>query len=206
MTSQTRARVGLLLGLIFIIAFGIILSELQPPSDSDNPEFPPHMSDVSNVVPEPEFIPADRFYTPRQPSPVVTVPRDENVDFKSTPQPPEPREVARSTPEPVRPVLIRGTIERNRDEPYFEQPGRTREVPIEQLPTVLADESQRRQPRPVSRQRVYVVKSGDNLTRIAKKMLGDGSAENVNKLFNANRNRMANKNTLSVGTKLIIPG
>ncbi len=56
------------------------------------------------------------------------------------------------------------------------------------------------------RRRVYIVKKGDNLTRIARKMLGDGNSETVERLFRANRDRLDDKNELMVGMKLNIPG
>lgn len=56
------------------------------------------------------------------------------------------------------------------------------------------------------RRRVYIVKKGDNLTRIARKILGDGNSETVERLFKANRDRLDNKDELMVGMKLNIPG
>ncbi|MBI5865736.1 MAG: LysM peptidoglycan-binding domain-containing protein [Planctomycetes bacterium] len=49
----------------------------------------------------------------------------------------------------------------------------------------------------------YTVKSGDNLSKIAKKFYGD--ANKWNKIYNANKSRISNPNKLKPGTKLIIP-
>lgn len=51
---------------------------------------------------------------------------------------------------------------------------------------------------------VYTVKSGDNLSKIAKKQLG--SASRWREIYNANRSKLRNQNLLSIGTKLTISG
>ena len=54
--------------------------------------------------------------------------------------------------------------------------------------------------------RIYVVRSGDSLTSIARRKMGDASKSAVRKLLDANRDKLANPNRLSVGMKLKIPG
>lgn len=51
--------------------------------------------------------------------------------------------------------------------------------------------------------RTHVVAKGDTLSSIARKYYGDSSKWKT--IFNANRNRIADPNRLTVGTKLIIP-
>ncbi|MCD4823062.1 MAG: LysM peptidoglycan-binding domain-containing protein [Phycisphaerae bacterium] len=63
--------------------------------------------------------------------------------------------------------------------------------------------SGRRQP---VRRRVYVVQPGDNLTAIARKVYNDASSETIEKIFQANRDKLRNKNNLPKGVKLRIPG
>ena len=58
MTSQTRARVGLLLGLMFIIAFGIILSEFRPVEASRKSLPDAAVIDDGPRGQGPEFVPA----------------------------------------------------------------------------------------------------------------------------------------------------
>jgi nucleoid-associated protein YgaU len=53
--------------------------------------------------------------------------------------------------------------------------------------------------------RVYVVRDGDNLTQIARKMLKDDSPQAVNRLFEANRDRLKSPDALLVGQQLNIP-
>ncbi len=57
----------------------------------------------------------------------------------------------------------------------------------------------------LSNDRTYVVRSGDCLTNIARKTIGSGSRSAVRKLLDANRDRIADPNRLTVGMRLIIP-
>ncbi len=59
-----------------------------------------------------------------------------------------------------------------------------------------------RQPQP----RMYVVQRGDNLTKIARNLLQDGSRDGVQRLIEANRDRIEDPNRLPVGLQLRIPG
>jgi len=57
-----------------------------------------------------------------------------------------------------------------------------------------------------SNDRTYIVRSGDSLTDIARRMMGSGRKSAVRKLLNANRDRLADPNRLAVGMRLRIPG
>ncbi len=54
--------------------------------------------------------------------------------------------------------------------------------------------------------RVYVVRAGDNLTRIAKREMNDGSDRTVQKLYQANRDKLSSPDMLPLGVELKIPG
>ncbi len=54
--------------------------------------------------------------------------------------------------------------------------------------------------------RIYIVRSGDCLTGIARRTMGDASKSAVRKLLDANRDRLANPNRLTIGMRLKIPG
>lgn len=58
---------------------------------------------------------------------------------------------------------------------------------------------------PTNAGRVYVVRHGDNLTRIARITLNDGSRTAVLRLYNANRDRLSSPDHLPVGLALRIP-
>lgn len=51
----------------------------------------------------------------------------------------------------------------------------------------------------------HKIKKGDTLVIIAKKYYGDSSTSKRNKIFNANKKKIKNKNKLVVGTVLTIP-
>ncbi len=55
------------------------------------------------------------------------------------------------------------------------------------------------------RQTTYVVRSGDTLTAIARREMGSGTQEAVNRLFEVNRSVLRDPNQLSVGMTLRIP-
>jgi len=55
------------------------------------------------------------------------------------------------------------------------------------------------------RVRTYTIQPGDNLSIIAREQMGDGSRQAVAKLFQANRDRLADPDSLRVGATLRIP-
>jgi nucleoid-associated protein YgaU len=75
----------------------------------------------------------------------------------------------------------------------------SREVDTEQLRQFVRGNQARSAPR------VYVVQSGDNLTRIARKVYNDGSKEAVDKLFEANRDRLRDRHSVRAGMELRVP-
>ena len=54
-----------------------------------------------------------------------------------------------------------------------------------------------------ARARTYVVQQGDSLYAISRKFYGDSS--HIDRIFQANRQSLASKNSLQLGQKLIIP-
>jgi nucleoid-associated protein YgaU len=62
------------------------------------------------------------------------------------------------------------------------------------------------QPQKPRRVRVYVVQDGDNLTRIARKVFNDTSDETIDSIYEANKDRMTDRNTIRKGMKLRMPG
>lgn len=54
--------------------------------------------------------------------------------------------------------------------------------------------------------RTYVVRPGDNLTGIARRLLNDDSKAGVRKIYSANRNKLQSPDCLPVGLELTIPG
>lgn len=55
---------------------------------------------------------------------------------------------------------------------------------------------------------IYVVQKGDNLAKIAKKFYGEDEGNrmvNIDKIFNANKGELKSKSSIVVGQKLVIP-
>lgn len=74
------------------------------------------------------------------------------------------------------------------------------EMDVEELNRRFSSGTGRSTPR-----RLYVVKRGDCLTKIAREVLHDDSPAAVRRLFNANRDRLHNPHRLPVGVELQIP-
>ncbi|MHC4716207.1 MAG: LysM peptidoglycan-binding domain-containing protein, partial [Planctomycetota bacterium] len=55
------------------------------------------------------------------------------------------------------------------------------------------------------RRRWHVVRPGDRLTDIARRQMNDGSVRAVQRLYEANRDRIADPDVLPVGLRLRIP-
>lgn len=101
-----------------------------------------------------------------------------------------------------------------------EAPGSTRQLNMDELekhlataasPSVKSDPSSagaiRASDKPATKNvRVYVVAPGDNLSKIARKTMGNDRKATILKLRNANRGKLADPQRLAVGTKLEIPG
>jgi nucleoid-associated protein YgaU len=66
-----------------------------------------------------------------------------------------------------------------------------------------ADLTRFEQSQPIKTQRFYIVHKGDMLSTISQKMYG--TTKNVNKIFEANRDIIKDKNRLKPGMKLVIP-
>jgi nucleoid-associated protein YgaU len=69
--------------------------------------------------------------------------------------------------------------------------------------TTSADLTKFEQTEPIKTQRFYIVHSGDTLSGISQKYYH--TVKNVNKIYEANRNVITNKNRLKPGMKLVIP-
>jgi nucleoid-associated protein YgaU len=177
MTRETK--IGLLVGLIFIFAFGLILgrrSQDTPDANAQVATSPP----VYDVVP------------------VLSPPR-ELAARASTPAVAEPN--APGLAPPVR------TQTQFPDE-WIHQPAALIDqsasvqhpAPITPGETPVIDP---RPARPTAPQRVYVVESGDNLIKIAREVYNDGGKYKL--IYEANRDQLPTQNSLKVGQELKLP-
>ncbi len=208
--------IGLIVGLFFIIVFGLILSELTgtnatcPPPPSAEEEnvgaysATPTIDDYVPYNPAPSIPPrgsvlgADALVDVRMSRPdasdrggiIEAELRPEAAVLAATEAPPT-RVVDSfmqevSVPVPVVAHATRGTI--------YVGPGG---VSSEHLvgPAAVAR----------AQTKTYVVESGDTLTRIARKFYGAGHEREYKRIFAANRDSMRTESSLSIGQELTIP-
>jgi nucleoid-associated protein YgaU len=184
MTRETR--VGLVLGLVFIIAFGIILTEIRQTSEPVRSAEPvPVLEPTYYSVEEPAMEPIRRTAAPRV-----------------APQRPAPRPAGRArlavrSPEPVAPIdeaMVAATIRRQQ----ISQPQPTAAQQIaEQV------DAARNMPRQAGR--VHTVARGENFYRIAEKVYGPGKGHLWKHIYEANRAAVADPGRLAIGQRLVIP-
>ena len=189
MTRDTR--IGLLVGLLFILAFGLILSELT------NPELPPAEQPASpedqQTLRTPQHVeqrPRERYvirqngdewreevYQPRQPEVPV-------VDAQSH----RPPQVERTHQDSL------AAVTQDAQQPAYEELTHDQ---LEERFNVDRQES--------AVQRTYVVQRGDTLTSIARRMMGNESRQSVDRLYQANRGWLADPDNVPAGVELVIP-
>jgi len=183
MTKETR--IGLVVGLGFIILFGLVLSELTgtapgPPQDA---------AAAHGTTP----------YAWTTPQPV--------------PQGPEPISALAAGPAPSRIAAERGLI-RSEMRPPAEMAGGTVRATVRpsDMPAPAEIELAAVQPEAVravaeapARERTYTVQSNDSLIRIARKMYGEGHDMEYKRIFEANRDQLSDPSMLVVGQVLKIP-
>ena len=98
---------------------------------------------------------------------------------------------------PIESALLASTVRNPRE---------VREMDLRQLREHFSSGPASPTDRPRSPARVYTVREGDNLTKIAKKVLRDGSHRTIMRIYNANRDKLTDPDVLTVGAKLRIPG
>ncbi len=201
-----ETKVGLLVGLSFIVLFGVILSN-QAPDIVVPPEKPmlapmqPHRTDAQVV----------RQIEPAAPAPE---PVDVVVDAGTQAPVKEPAApgaaTADASPAPA-----------DAAKPAVPPAGQTAGAPeagkavtADQLGPEVAEAepgddgvqmiSQKVDP-DGTKTTVYVVKSGDSLAKISRQVYGVASSRNIDKLYEANKDKMPNKKSLQVGMKLHLP-
>ena len=192
MTPQSR--LGIVIGLLLILACGLVITELQrgdePPVDLHTPEpiaQPGHARSAS-----PPVLPVEPRAAPR--------PRRVAERPAPAPQPaPQPRQTSDERSVEAARLMLAATRSGHNT------------VPASRPDFAEMDAAELREhfnvpaePTPV-RQRYsqYVVQPGDNLTIIARRHLG--SANGVDTLFELNRDVMDNRDHLVVGMTLRIP-
>ena len=176
MTSD--AKIGLLLGLVFIFIIAFIINGIPTfDRERNNNELTTNMVESQNTPPG---IATSQRKVTRQ----VITPQIRSITPlpKTTPQP----EVPTKTIEIKRPI----------------EPAPT-PTPV----TVAAAKPKPQKTKPAG-PKIYVVKDGDSLAAIALKAYGpkEGNRQvNVDKIFNANRKILAYPDEIFIGQRLVIP-
>ncbi len=203
MTSD--AKIGLLLGLVFIFVIAFIINGLPGlHQKDDNNKLTTNMVGLES---NPSGIGANerrvQMALDQSAAPVAGGVQSPEVTSGATVTPlpqgtPVAAESAQFGPSPAQPT-----------------PGGVGVAPAEMTPTVSIDPTVsapaqdvpavNTQPAPA---KVYVVQSGDSISAIAKKVYGakEGNKQkNIDAIFEANRKTLASIDDLQVGQKLIIP-
>ena len=204
MTRQTR--IGLLVALAFIIMFGLVLGEL---SETATPTpAPTAMEDISTYAHTSavEAIPVETIEEnfsretnwPVGPEVVGVIDVDRTTLAARTPE----REPAPAAPShaAVAPAASPGRPDVSQIVPpstvhaAASPPARSASaaLPAAARPTPGAP-------------RTHTVQPGDNLTRIARKYYGPEHETKYKRIYQANRDKMADESTLQVGMVLVIP-
>ena len=190
MTQETR--IGLLVGLMFIIAFGLILAELtgdafDSPS-SNNGEQDNYLWDPvaqvapARVNPEPIELPSERLSRPPQQT-VETLaaaeqaPSDEGDETLATAE----LELPAGIGEPLAPHAA-------------VKPPQSLE------PIAAAIKDSRGPPK-----RYYTVRTNDTLIKIARKVYGRGGGRYYKRIYRANTNILEDESVVYAGQNLLIP-
>ncbi len=211
MTSD--AKIGLLLGLIFIFVIAFIINGLPRfQSVANNNELTTTMVSAPNGtlgIGGNERRVQDNFdwRTPaeEQPRAAVQMPIEEKEDVRFTMK--LPQEIS-----PVQQPLI---LEPSPAAPVAEQVAKEAEPspaqPVEQaaepLPQEKPEVAKIEPPRPAA-SKEYVVAEGDTLGAIARKLYGSeagSTSANITRIFQANRQILKSPDDIHVGQKLTIP-
>lgn len=202
MTRETK--IGLLVGMGFIILFGIILSEagsrrramIAPQYAATGSLGDPAPRTELAVLAQDSFAPIAE--TDRVPDATVDQPvlARRPLPDNAAPVPLAASPSVRPTAEPAverEPSPHSETVAVLEPDPQTEQPEPTPDEPIippaQQAPTMA----------------LYVVKQNDNLTKIARHVLGTASPEAIQVIYEANREDLDSVNHLRVGQQLRIP-
>jgi len=192
MTQETR--VGMLVGLVLIVVFGLILAEFTgtdgpprtgPPMTGSAMENSGHAQDggITSLRGETRDAPSGaRYHEVSRGETLISIARR----YYGRANEGQWRRILQAN----RSVLRNGSVL---------PPGAKLVIPA---PVKTAGSDRPATPR---RSCVYVVKSRDTLTSIARRMMGDASSSAVRKLYEANKSVISSENRLVIGTELVIP-
>ena len=114
-----------------------------------------------------------------------------------------PRRARRPSRRPAAPRANRSGGHESPRRSEARQPAGT--APVNRPPEGRTVPPARRQAPQQPRPRIYIVQSGDNLTKIARKVYGPGREREYRRIFLANRDKLPDASTVSPGQELVIP-
>ncbi len=214
------AKIGLLLGLVFIFVIAFIINGLPSlRKKTSNEELTgqlPELRDPAHGIAESQrrarqvnySIRPDRREVPRAPQVQAPVTDEQDIRFTmQLPQGPLSTVMQQTVPPAEQPVGIvaQGPVRVVHTPTNITQ--RTYVPPL-QRPAVKDVPRPRVQARKPARPKIYVIKKNDNLARIAQKFYGpeEGNRQiNINRIYKANRQILRSPDEIYIGQKLMIP-
>ncbi len=178
-----ETRVGLVLGLVVIIAFGMVLTEVRSPAEPAQAQ-------------EPEPVLETTYYRAAEPvmEPVAVRPRRQRDPQQQAPAPQPQRSIAQAPPSQSQRVR-RAVIRQPQPEPRRRAPQHT--------PQTTSVRTVNRQP--AVQHATHRVEGGENLYRIAQYHYGRENGHLWKRIYEANQNQLADSGSLSIGQELVIP-
>jgi LysM repeat protein len=176
------AKIGLLLGLLFIFLIAFVINGLPSFSeDRNNNELTTHMVGLRN---DPPAIAAKEREVIKPKLPIVKHTSKDAVSSADN------KEIRFEMPLPKKANEVKAT------------------VPVPSLPSAQEKRFHKKDSAKASSPKIYVVNDGDSLAVIAKKFYGpqEGNKEvNIKRIFEANRKLLRSPDEIYIGQKLIIP-
>jgi nucleoid-associated protein YgaU len=204
-----ETKVGLLVGLSFIVLFGVILSN-QAPDIVAPPEKPMLVPAAPRGTQAQVIRQIERTTPAPEPVDLVVDAADEQV---ATP------DVEAVEPAPVVDTAIADASDDGRLADTMALTASsagdaTKTITADNLGPEMADAEPGDEGMELvsskvaadgTRTTVYIVKSGDNLSKISRLFYGEATNRNIDKIYDANKDKMPNKKTLKIGTPIQVP-
>jgi nucleoid-associated protein YgaU len=200
MTSD--AKIGLLLGLVFIFVIAFIINGLPNfRNDSDNNELTTNMMSRQNDplgLPPGHVETQDDFNWTERLSKQLSGLDEVRPGFQTVL---EEQRIRSITPLPENPLAVEGPIQVTEVEPKT-NPGEPAPTPSKETeakkPTIAE----------VLSPKIYIVRENDSLASIAKEFYGPEEGNrtiNINRIFQANRKLLRSADEIYIGQKITIP-
>lgn len=187
MTRETR--IALLVGLAFIVLFGLVLGQRTLSLTSAAAE---HQHALGTSPP------------PQAPGPEMVTATISPPDDRPALEPAPARPASQAPPQPEAPRPVHLAAQQPPAPPAGPQRQEV-EIPPVQADSARTSRTVQPAPRPDPAVQTYEVRPGDTLIRIARKLYGRAHEREYLRIYRANRSRMRSPSQLTVGQVLVIP-